>query len=494
VQIADAGSRTQTGGAEAGALAGGAGQRTEPAGPTGKLIKQGIKKVLMPDLMPQFRDFAERHLLSGRYDYLIPVECKGMLILNDVLQHSDSSHSPEIINRRGLDFIPRERLAGKRVAVVDDTVFTGRTINRLINEIRRLGAAEAEGYAFLLYDNDKLRGERHIDDVRVCNTLTPDEYRLLADQMSELSLRARPSYPDHLTFRVSFTTAVDAGRVAAISSQRGMVVRHRRAPDHITWSVHWPDWTPQLASYARDTGHDKMRFRMDPVSRHLYASPVVFPALEESADLDGDELAAGFHAALSRPWHDPETRSRNTYEAFTLATRVKQATGFLADLRAWSNSVDSADLVPGALRSYYGPACPEVERLCNDGVRRYAPEPRQPRSMVLDLEDTHPLRRHAAAAAIITSLRDDYDRLNSDRPSEYEYDSVGRTVDELCQKTGLPEGLVVIVAEELNDNGHLSPLPFDRRTGDRPLRLRSYRVTETAAAWLYPTGEDGVPE
>ena len=437
--------------------------------------------------MPTFRAFAEQTILAERYDYLVPIESKGMLLLQSVVKNRPSGSWPALRNLRAFDFLSPEELCDKRVAIVDDTLFTGRTLRQTAQRLEQLGVRSIDQYAFLSYQDEPYSSARKVSNVRCCQPVTREEFRCLADEFSRLSLQSRPSYPDHLSFRVSFQYPISSRRILDLSRERGLVAEYRRDPNRFVWSVHWPDWSPDLPPYATDTGLDKIRIAVDPTGQYLTICPVLFPALRSRPKPDQDPLQRRLLSELTKNWQDSEARVRNEYESFTLSLRLQQAANFLSDLRAQGMPVKSVQPLAPGLEWYFGPSVVKAfEPVFHDAVAESRPRLRAAYLADLGEGNASVLDRTAIAAQVVLSLRQAYMQHNSLKRDWSEYESVGWSVREIGTATETPCGLAAVVAEELNDYGYLTPIPLDQRAReDADWLQRSYRITETAAAWLY---------
>jgi len=157
--------------------------------------------MLKTHLIPRFRDFCAKEILENGFDYIVPIETKGMVFLEEALPPSliGGSH---VLFRRAFDFIPPEEVADKTAALVDDTLVIGRTLNRSESELRSKGIDQISKYAFILYDDPKYREFRRVKDIHFCSILSPLEYSLILEELSEISMKDRPSYPDHIVYFV----------------------------------------------------------------------------------------------------------------------------------------------------------------------------------------------------------------------------------------------------------------------------------------------------
>ena len=124
--------------------------------------------MLMTQLLPGFKEFCTREILSRDFDFIVPIETKGMLILEEILR-PPFNRDPRIRFRRAFDFIPQEELASKSAAFVDDTVVLGRTLHKSDVELRERGMERTSKYAFILYDLPRYMKHRQVKDVSFCS-------------------------------------------------------------------------------------------------------------------------------------------------------------------------------------------------------------------------------------------------------------------------------------------------------------------------------------
>ncbi|MEK9137723.1 MAG: hypothetical protein AAB393_11425, partial [Bacteroidota bacterium] len=309
----------------------------------------------MTELMPRFREFCARNILAQNYDYIVPIESKGMLILHDALT-SDLSTGLKLRFRRSFDFIPPEELEGKRVALVDDTVVYGRVLNNSVAPLQRNGVKEVGRYAFMLYDRDEdSRRWRQIDDIHLCSVLDFRDYAAILDELSQITMRDRPSYPDHMTLRSRLMTRRPTDDVVNVLRRHGAVLaEYNRSREYRLLSLHYPDFSPALPAGALVDGVDKIRVGVAYDGRSFVFSPEIFPSLPDDCDSAADPLVAAFEDALSREWQDPKTQRLNRFESFTLAMRLKQAAALRDVLTGEGCELGLPVLDVTKLTRYYG--------------------------------------------------------------------------------------------------------------------------------------------
>lgn len=443
----------------------------------------------MRALIPRFKVFAERFLARGEFDYLIPLESKGMFLLRHVLESGLSTHPP-ILNARALDFILPQELKAKKVAIVDDTVFTGRTLNTVAETLYSAGVRHIRKFAFLLHDSEEYRPWTRIADIEYCERVTADDFQLIADDLSGFAARVRPSYPDHLVFRVQFAQPVSPSALEDLCHGRGVVSRYRQRGEYIVLSVHWPRWSPELPEYADDTGLDKLRVRIALDGSHIELSPILFPSLLLGSGREMEWPAwRELRQTLTRSWHDQDVSEYGEYESFTMMLRLLMVRHCVSELKALGYPVQRVKLLAAGLHSYWGPEiASEIQRICEENVTGLGCNTvvgragRQVEEIIEESTELPLLNLVAAVSDVVACLREEYVRANEGMRDRYEWRSVGRHVNELAELTGYSRLSVALVAERLNDYGDVSPLAFDRRQNGKKRMVRTYRLTETAAA------------
>ncbi|MGB8344228.1 MAG: phosphoribosyltransferase, partial [Ktedonobacteraceae bacterium] len=309
----------------------------------------------MSELFPQFKEFLESEVLSQNYDFIIPIESKGALVLNEVISSLDHSR-PKIMYSRAIDFLEPKEINGKRAAIIDDAVFTGKTINALANDLAKKGLSDVGKYAFALFDSEEAREYRHIDGINFSTILKKEQLENLIEELSQLSLKFRPSNPDHLLFSAYLRDNDSAEALLDISKYAGYVVEYKRHPMCKTWSVHYPSWSPEVDTrIARDSCSNKIRFNVDASGHVMRISAQYFPSLLIAPDLSvSDPLWRESEKILSKPWQDGEVKTRNLYESFSLSTRLRQARNLISDIGKCGIALTDFRMEMPRLEQYFG--------------------------------------------------------------------------------------------------------------------------------------------
>lgn len=448
--------------------------------------------MLMRHLIPDFKNFFEHAILSRDFDYIIPIESKGMLIVNEIASGRDID-SPKVMCSRAFDFIPPEKLKNAKVAVIDDTVFSGKTLNKVADDIKKKGVNSVEKFAFLRCDTKENIQWRRLQEVTFSETCTKEEFELIAEDLAELSVRARPSNPDHLIFRLYLEPTVSSYQILNLSYGRGDVVEYCREQPFLKWTVHDPDWSPLLNTrYSLDSGPNKLRFTADLQGYCVDIAPCFFPALNTNADVKThDSLCQKIFDFLHRDWHIPEVRERNLYESFTLSQRLKLTANFIADLKHNGISVRLSQLYMKPLLRYFGTdVASNLEKLCVPLFEQKYPE-LEPKKRIVSYEDVNePFFIFPYIHELGLLLYKEYIDQNQGIEDHYERMSIGLDIEESSKKLNWPRFKTNIIMEHLNDYGMASPIPTDKRPiyGTGWIR-RSYRSTEVTFARIQKGGE-----
>jgi hypothetical protein len=228
-------------------------------------------------VLPRFEEFCTSQIFSRAYDYVVPLESKGIILVNQAMRYQP--HWTRTIRYlRAFDFIDPSEMSGKRIACVDDTVVFGRTLERARQRLLSRGAGQVDKFACMHridpYDYDR----SGTVDVFSCIKINLLEYDIMGAELSALTFGSRPSFPDHLTYAVYLNRPLPARSLSLTLHDRGFVCTHARPGYCTDYSLHYPDFCPQLPAGARDTGPNKLRFRLSDDEMVLYVVPAFFPA------------------------------------------------------------------------------------------------------------------------------------------------------------------------------------------------------------------------
>lgn len=434
--------------------------------------------MLMNELIPRFREFCEQEVLQRGFDYIVPIETKGMLVFGEALANTTLLDS-RIRFRRAFDFLSLEELNGKTVALLDDTVVVGRTLRTSEYELKGKGVLQVAKYAFISYDDPENRPVRRIDDVKLCSTLSKLDYSLILEELSRLSMRNRPSYPDHLIFYLQFDDTYPTDFIAQLCSRAGTFVEYDIDEASRTCSLHYPTFTPALKEYAGDSGSNRLNLTIGYEGNWLLFSPIFFPSLRHvSEPILEDTLWEKFYTLLDRPWHTRKTKLVNLYESFALGMRTRMALNFIAFLGKAGIKQKALGFQGHRLSQYYGD---ELSGQITKSIIEAVSGTSLKKSSVNDSsvsDGEQPPDMYTLTEALLKALDSEYREANRFKPDKFDWESAGLNVEELSLRTGYSKVVVSIGLEHLDNYGYATPMlkvPTAEDTG--PLQ-RVYRSTE----------------
>jgi hypothetical protein len=437
-------------------------------------------------LLQQFSDFYRGHILPGGFEWVVPIETKGMLLLERILGQT-GEHTERILSRRAFDFLSPVELATKKVALVDDMLLYGRTMNKSADHLRALGVGQVSKFVFILLENEKSRQFRRVSDTRACVRMEKGRLPLLLEDMCQLSLKDRPSSPDHLAFRIELQRPITPIALVSLLNEYGGVVEYLHNENSICCSVHYPTFAPALPSCASDTGPNKLRLKMGHSGSWLDVCPEFFPSLAMDTRIgELDELSGEVFDAFSRPWHTKEVCAKNLYESFTISVRTTLITNLLSVLDQEGIAARDCSLRQARLPAYYGDS---VFRKLADTINRRLVIHKIVSLRKGEIEDKNVQTRDeinflGLTEDLLRALRTEYEQRNSRRADPYEWESAGLNIDELCRRTGLSKEIVSVGEEHLNDYGYSVPHASLMSAAQSTRLERVYRCTETGESRL----------
>lgn len=430
----------------------------------------------MTSILPAFKEFCANEVLARDYDYIVPLESKGILLLNHVLRDRPDAET-RVRYLRSFDFEAPDALANKRIALIDDTVVFGRALNQAKAALLARGAQHVDKYACML----RVQHNSTVDlsDVTVAAKVSLTDYDLMLEELSSLTLQQRPTFPDHLAYTVRFAEYHPTQSILLGLRTLGTVCEYRRTGSHVDYSLHYPTFAPALPPNASDTGPNKIRFRISRDEEYLTFSPGYFPSITSPETLLGnDDLVTRIHDALARPWHDETTARLNLYEAFTLALRMRFATNFVEALNRLGLRTTRTDLTAPQMAKYLG--LPTAEQIAEIAKELTLPSPS---AAMTTVEDFEPIDTIALTTGILRIVKEVYDQHNASTQDHARWESIGLSVEELAKRTQQSKGVVSFAVELLNDYGHIVPMQMiDSRRSERV-----YRSTELGGRKLATT-------
>ena len=162
---------------------------------------------LMSNLLPKFKVLLKDIVSSGRYEYVVPVETKGALLFDNLSDGLEQNlFKPDIYYPRSFDFLPNKKLEGHTAAVIDDTIFSGRSMRKVYESLSRK-KLNVDLYTFAVdksYTEDKDKDKDIIEktkySVSLENRLEYDKYLYELKYISTL-LKVPATY-DHIVLSV----------------------------------------------------------------------------------------------------------------------------------------------------------------------------------------------------------------------------------------------------------------------------------------------------
>jgi hypothetical protein len=170
----------------------------------------GMSELELRKHVTKFGDHILALIKKRNIAYVVPVETKGTLLLEEALGNRTLPDGTKLIYNRAFRYLSKAELATKRILILDDIFFSGRNLRDLYEEIQSYGCAKEniEMVAFLDFSSgirDKnYEGEVH--DLILKNSppdITPikKDDTLLLLQHAMLSSKM-PSTYDHLTVEI----------------------------------------------------------------------------------------------------------------------------------------------------------------------------------------------------------------------------------------------------------------------------------------------------
>jgi hypothetical protein len=415
--------------------------------------------MFMNTILPRFKEFCTNEVLARDYDYIVPLESKGILLLNQVLGDG-SEWEKRVRYLRSFDFESSESLANKRIALIDDTVVFGNSLDRAQQTLRDRGVKHVDKYACMHRIHPE--SKRDLSGVTIAARVSLTEYDLMLEELSALTLRQRPSFPDHLSYTARFADYHPTQSVVLGLRTLGILCEYRRTTTHTEYSLHYPSFAPTLPTNARDTGPNKIRFRITRDEQHMVFSPGLFPSITSPEQLLGtDDLLQRIHTALERPWHNGCTKRLNLYEAFTLAMRMRMAANFIAALHDLGMPVTQLDLANKQMARYFGERTAEdITRIAREQDRPSPDKPSQRREDTATSATTlvEPVDTITLTTAILRTVKEEYNKHNAGVIDRSSWESAGLNIEDLAHRTGRAKSTVSYGVELLNDYGHVVPL------------------------------------
>lgn len=243
--------------------------------------------------LPKFARWFANICDLERPDYIVPVERKGAHLLDLTLSYLASqrlSISGTVIYRRALNFLRPADLAGKRVVILDDTTFSGKTLRSYRDAVVSCGNSNVQLLACV---GAPVVGPSTSSDLRsdIKCFLEPSKdlyYEFIWQLTEQIVARGLPPEVDHHVFSipVSGSLAVFWNRLVEGLGRYGTLDHHEWQRDGrlaVGATLHWPRFFPETRisfwSGVRADGVIKVRLFSDPTHNRVLVLPMVFPKL-----------------------------------------------------------------------------------------------------------------------------------------------------------------------------------------------------------------------
>lgn len=437
--------------------------------------------MLMSELMPQFKRFYKEQIDNSGFDYIVPIESKGMLLLEKVRDKSFSD-KPQILCRRAFDFEERDTLQNKRIAVLDDTVFSGKTLDDARKLLYNRGVGSISEYTFIMYDRKECKKVPDVDDIIPCVEMKQEQYEMNLDELTYFCLEGRPSYPDHIGYEIDFEDFQPTEFFRMIFNRIGHVTEYARKVGQRNFTVHYPTITPITKKDSIDTGINKLRINIWSNGKRMRISTLYFPGLTLREGLKPKNgFWKKYYDILRRPWHDDATQQQNLYESYTISARADLTGRFLKTLRNHGVLFEYGRAWAPKLIAYYGPTVSksitdiistQIEESCRNWDIR-----EEMRFNEHVLEEVNP---QWACEQVMRQVKKEYEVKNSEEGDRVVWKSAGLDILELSERMECHPALASIGSDLANDYGYITPIPFYRGfDGCDSVVRRVYRLSET---------------
>ncbi len=415
----------------------------------------------MDHYLPKFKSFLFQDLLYYEADYIVPIKSKGALILEELVKRYKIDLRDKLVYERFFDFISPDFLTDKKIWLIDDVVFTGKTLHELSNSLKEKGIERIYKLAFL---KRKVSGKRDfqelLGDVRAFGEISSEEYGSFVKEITKLYLNKRPSYPDHISFIVTFEKPLTTN----VLSELGCLIEYDRNPAIREFSLHYPFFKRiEKNKFKEYNGPFKIRLRNyvpDPLKWII--SPVIFcsltyqPQLNE-LDNELDIVEKEILKILSRDWHSEETKKIDLYESITLADRLIYTKIFIQYLSEMGIKAKKIELELENLEKYYGSqVCINLKEIIN---KVFYDDILTNISCIFEksTEDIEIYKIPNLIIPILTLLYEKYLEYNKGKTIS-ERKSFGLTIKEIAKEINENIYTISAACELVNDYGYLIPL------------------------------------
>src|ERR1700730_2405512 len=245
----------------------------------------GQKTPFERNLLPSFAAWVIEQIESFKPDYLIPVETRGVHVLDAALAYAREKSAAivttPVLYTSGLAYLSAETLRDSRVMVVDDAVDSGANLRRFLSEIRKHNVAETKA---IVYMGCGEAGPKHVD-VDCYLRVEPERYTQYLWQLTELVVaRGLATEGDHSVYELRVPRRLPPAwqQLQVLLSAYGALTVDgpaSKVEEIQPITLHFPRLHGMPRGTGTSDGPDKVRFFPDPDGKRVFVVPISFPAL-----------------------------------------------------------------------------------------------------------------------------------------------------------------------------------------------------------------------
>jgi hypothetical protein len=254
------------------------------------------------NLLPSFADWTLEQIEQFKPDFLIPVETKGVHILDAAMAYARETLgrtvTTPVLYASALSYLPREQLRASRAMIIDNAIDTGANARRHIEEIEEHGIADIKTIVCM----GRRGREPHGIDVDCYLRVDPDRYMQYLWQLTELVLaRGLPPEVDHPVYEIRFKRRFTPAwhQLQALLAGYGLLTvdgPESKRDEIQPVTLHFPR-LPGMTRAERSTGGpDKVRFFPDADGERVFVVPISYPPLPIDASDSADGSFTRRHA------------------------------------------------------------------------------------------------------------------------------------------------------------------------------------------------------
>lgn len=244
-------------------------------------IGENISTDSVVSVIRSLGDELNQRIKEEKPDYLVPLETKGAVILEMILDgvSDDNTASYKIIYPRAFDFLTKEEISQSKFMVIDDTFFTGRTLKNVKKELLNRGVKNYTMTALFnfshIYDAMQIDGETYnetkfLGGQKAISKISHSD--LLTYIQNEVLSERLPATYDHLIFESKIQGHIYADFFEDLSDSGRVLYYGRRGAFHTSTLLLDDIDDENLATIP------KIRFWYHEKSKTLRMAPVVYPS------------------------------------------------------------------------------------------------------------------------------------------------------------------------------------------------------------------------